>query len=113
MNSDIQAAVTEWEYKILISPTGAFKNQDIFQQSLMEETPAGWTLVEKFDDKRLRLKRPVSARERDASLGFNPYRTMTTSMGEAARQANKKAWMWISLLLVGVAIFFVFMFTNS
>jgi hypothetical protein len=44
-------------------------------------------LVEKFDDKRLRLKRPASARAGDAALGagggggVDPYRT-TIGMSE-------------------------------
>ncbi len=34
-------------------------------------------MLEKFDDHRLRLKRPVEARQRDATLpeGIDPYRT--------------------------------------
>ena len=32
-------------------------------------------MVEKFDDSRLRLKRPAGARINDATLGFDPYRT--------------------------------------
>jgi hypothetical protein len=42
---------------------------------LEEEARAGWVLVEKFDDSRLRLKRPQSARAADDSLDFDPYRT--------------------------------------
>jgi hypothetical protein len=42
---------------------------------LEEEARAGWKLVEKFDDSRLRLKRPTSARNLDATLDFDPHRT--------------------------------------
>lgn len=31
--------------------------------------------MEKFDDSRLRLKRPASARELDGKLDIDPYRT--------------------------------------
>jgi hypothetical protein len=32
-------------------------------------------LVEKFDNSRIRLKRPAKARELDGKLDFDPYRT--------------------------------------
>ena len=64
-----------WEFKFLRSPTGAFKNPESFSRALQEEARAGWELVEKFDNGRVRLKRPVSARAGDAGLGFDAYRT--------------------------------------
>jgi hypothetical protein len=42
---------------------------------LDQEARAGWTLVEKFDNRRIRRKRPVSARSGDGALDFDPYRT--------------------------------------
>jgi hypothetical protein len=45
------------------------------QRYLAEEAQAGWTLVEKFDNSRIRLKRPVAARQQDAECTFDPYRT--------------------------------------
>ena len=107
MSSELQPQQTEWEYKILVSPYGTFKKQEVFRQSLLEEAAAGWTLMEKFDDKRLRLKRPVSARQQDSSLPFNPYRTMTTSMADATREANRNAWLWIGGILFVVVIAFI------
>lgn len=64
-----------WEFKILRSATGAFRRPDRLRQALDEEARAGWVLVEKFDNQRVRLKRPASARAGDAALGFDPYRT--------------------------------------
>jgi hypothetical protein len=64
----------DWEFKILRSMTGAFKHPDKLRQVLDEEAQAGWVLVEKFDNSRLRLKRPASARTRDNALSFDPYR---------------------------------------
>ena len=107
MSSESQPRQTEWEYKILVSPSGSFKKQDVFQQALQEEASAGWTLMEKFDNKRLRLKRPVSARDRDSSLDFNPYRTMTPSMVVATREANRNAWLWIGVIVFVVVIAFI------
>jgi len=65
----------DWEFKVLRSAVGAFKRPEVLRQLLDEEARAGWVLVEKFDDARVRLKRPASARERDLKLDFDPYRT--------------------------------------
>jgi hypothetical protein len=64
-----------WEFKILRSATGGFGNPERLQSVLDEEQRAGWTLVEKFDNGRIRLKRPARARTGDAALDFDPMRT--------------------------------------
>lgn len=64
-----------WEFKILRSQTAAFGDPERMRAALAQEAQAGWTLVEKFDNSRIRLKRPASARARDDSLGHDPYRT--------------------------------------
>jgi hypothetical protein len=71
-DADLQG---DWEFKIVRANTMAFRKPDVFRQVCAEEARAGWTLVEKFDDSRLRFKRPISARARDAGLEFDPYRT--------------------------------------
>jgi hypothetical protein len=45
------------------------------QRYLAEEAQAGWTFVEKFDNNRIRLKRPAAARHQDAQCTVDPYRT--------------------------------------
>jgi hypothetical protein len=64
-----------WEFKILRSATGRFKDPGFLRAALADEERAGWTMLEKFDNSRVRLRRPVAARASDASLGFDPYRT--------------------------------------
>jgi hypothetical protein len=64
-----------WEFKILRAPTRMFRKREVLASILAEEARAGWELLEKLDDARLRLKRPVALRERDAALDFDPYRT--------------------------------------
>ena len=66
-----------WEFKIVRSVTGAFAKPAVFNKLLEEEARAGWELLEKFDDRRVRFKRPISARAGDAQLpaGVDPYRT--------------------------------------
>jgi hypothetical protein len=67
----------QWEFKIVRSVSSAFKKPEVFQQLVQQEAMAGWELLEKLDDGRVRFKRPVSARRRDGMLprGVDPYRT--------------------------------------
>ena len=64
-----------WEFKIVRSATRAFRRSPFLRQVLEEERGTGWTLVEKFDDSRIRLKRPASARADDQSSGIDAYRS--------------------------------------
>jgi hypothetical protein len=64
-----------WEFKILRSATGSFRNPANLSQAIEQEARAGWVLLEKFDNQRVRLKRPASARAGDGGLDFDPYRT--------------------------------------
>jgi hypothetical protein len=66
-----------WEFKILRSNSGAFRNPSVLVRVLQEEAIAGWNLLEKFDNRRIRLKRLVTARANDVQLpaGYDPYRT--------------------------------------
>ena len=74
-----QDLAENWEFKILRSATGAFKHPDRFREAVEQEARAGWVLIEKFDNQRMRFKRPASARAGDAMLasggGVDPYRT--------------------------------------
>ena len=64
-----------WEFKIVRSATNAFRRPEFLAQVLAEEKRAGWVLVEKFDNGRIRLKRPASARASDSTAGGDAYRT--------------------------------------
>jgi hypothetical protein len=66
-----------WEFKIVRSESAAFRKPEVLKKLLEEEARAGWVMVEKLDDRRIRFKRPRSARARDVLLppGVDPYRT--------------------------------------
>lgn len=83
-NYSEQELQQDWEFKIVRSATGAFGKREKIEQIAAEESVAGWVMVEKFDDNRLRFKRPASAKRNDFNLPphVNPYRT-TIGMGEA------------------------------
>ncbi len=73
-----------WEFKILRSNFAAFRNPEKLRAVLDEEKRGGWTLVEKFDDQRIRLKRAAGAKVNvgEFAEGYDPYRTTVgTSQG--------------------------------
>ena len=70
-----------WEFKIMRSDLGRFKNTEYVQRLCQEEARAGWELVEKFDNSRLRFKRRVEKRAYDHQIGIDPYRTRVSSAG--------------------------------
>lgn len=72
-----QELTEDFEFKIVRSSTGAFKKRETVEQVIAEEALAGWKMVEKFDDNRLRFKRSASAKRNDYNLppGIDPYRT--------------------------------------
>ena len=75
----------DWEFKIVKSVTGKFSKREAVEQVRTEESIAGWVMVEKFDDNRIRFKRPLSAQRNDYNLppGVDPYRT-TYGISEGA-----------------------------
>ena len=63
------------EYKTITSNTPTFSSNEKMQKILAEEAQAGWDLDEKLDSFKIRLSRDKSARDNDANLGIDPYRT--------------------------------------
>lgn len=70
-----QELAESWEFKILRSNTSSFRKPELLKRACEEEARADWQLVEKFDNSRLRFKRPVAAKAQDVGLAFDPYRT--------------------------------------
>ena len=89
-----------WEFKIVRSNTGRFRNYEKVQQVVREESQAGWELVEKFDDSRLRFKRRVERRSGDQFLTQDPYRTNVGSNNNAIVLLV----LGVSFLLLGVVL---------
>ena len=95
----------DWEFKILRSATAAFRNPEKLQEILADEAHAGWILVEKFDDQRIRLKRPASARQLDGKLDFDPYRTTigtTDGQRAAIRSRPSSSAFLVGLFLIAL-----------
>jgi len=66
----------DWEFKIVRANSEVFGNPAKLKKLQEEESRAGWVMVEKFDNHRVRFKRPLSARSNDSQLapGIDPYR---------------------------------------
>ena len=93
----------DWEFKILHSARGAFRDPQRLREVLDEEARAGWVLLEKFDNSRIRLKRSPDGRHDDSHLGIDPWRSF---VGSASGQRDARTAILIAgLLLAGVAVF--------
>jgi hypothetical protein len=96
-----------WEFKIVRSGSGIFRRPQVLQALIEEEAVAGWELLEKLDDSRVRFKRRIDKRSRDYALpsGIDPYRTQ---YGRDSRLAATIAGLISTLVLgLGVLVFFV------
>ncbi len=65
----------ELEYKVVQSTTPLFAKRQNIEAIMAEEARAGWQLVEKFDNYKLRLQRDISHRANDKDLPFDAYRS--------------------------------------
>ncbi|MDY6875657.1 MAG: hypothetical protein SWK90_05590 [Chloroflexota bacterium] len=94
----------DWEFKIVRSGTAAFRKPEVLNRLIEEEAQAGWVMLEKLDDSRIRFKRPRSARAKDAYLpdGVDPYRTQYGTL--ATRQV--KVGILIGLIVLGLGVLF-------
>jgi hypothetical protein len=75
MTAYSDADLEEWEFKIVRAHTRYFKDPAQLRLVCEEEGRAGWELVEKFDDYRLRFKRRTEMRKKDQYLDIDPYRS--------------------------------------
>jgi hypothetical protein len=92
----------EWEFKIVRANTAVFRNPAALEKLVREEAQAGWILLEKFDDRRVRFKRPIRARMNDSGLpsGVDPYRTQ-----------YGMSPVWFVIILTGVIVAASLVFT--
>lgn len=72
-----RSRLSGWEFKIVRSKRHAFRSPKILKRVCEQEAEAGWILLEKLDERRLRFKRPMILRDRIApeTLKRDPYRT--------------------------------------
>ncbi len=90
-----------WEFKIVRAYTRKFKSREMIEKVRLEEAKAGWELLEKFDDYRLRFKRRVEKRAMDKYLEADPYRSqMAISKGSVIAIIVSVLIMLIGILVL-------------
>ena len=69
--------IRDWEFKIVRANRPVFRNPKHLNRLLEQEARAGWTMVEKFDDQRVRFKRlrEIGLDQPGLQGGIDPYRT--------------------------------------
>ena len=65
-----------WEFKIVRASTRKFKDPEFFRKTCEEEARAGWEMLEKFDNNRIRFRRKIEHRDGDLHRDIDPYRTL-------------------------------------
>ncbi len=65
----------ELEYKVIQAQTPLFADTNKMHKVLDEEAKAGWRLLEKEDNYKIRLQRDISHRANDKNLDIDAYRS--------------------------------------
>lgn len=94
-----------WEFKIVRASTRKFRHREVVQQLCEEEARAGWEMVEKFDNQRIRFKRRIEHRADDRHREIDPYRTQI-GMDAGRRQVVLTITLAILFLIVALTMFF-------
>jgi len=99
-NQNGSATTRGWEFKIVRANRDLFRNPTVFHQLCREEAQAGWILLEKLDDRRVRFRRSLTTRQkiRPETLSFDPYRCHYGSSG------NTKIWLATLAFLLAMII---------
>ena len=88
-----------WEFKIVRASTRKFRDPAIVRRVCEEESRAGWEMLEKFDDHRIRFKRKTKHRDGDRHRDIDPYRTYVGMTG-----SQFELWI-VAAAIAGVAVF--------
>lgn len=96
----IDPRLVGWEFKIVRAKRNLFYDPAVFQLLCTEEAEAGWILLEKLDDCRVRFKRPIALREiiKSDFLNHDPYRCSYGASWQPGR------WLSAIALLIAVVI---------
>ena len=98
-----------WEFKIVRANRDLFRDPAVFRQLCAEEAQAGWILLEKLDDRRVRFKRSTLLRDtiNPESFAFDPYRCHYGSTWTAGRWLAAIAF--ISAMILPAYLGYAFM----
>ncbi|KAM3101601.1 hypothetical protein ACKFKF_07610 [Phormidesmis sp. 146-12] len=100
-----------WEFKIVRSHQDLFRDPTVLQRLCEEESHAGWILLEKLDDRRIRFKRPIALREiiKSDMMTIDPYRSYYGASG------NSRLWVMaiVSIMLLTLPAYLGFMLVSA
>ena len=74
-NQHVLEPPMELEYKVIQAQTPLFSDTAKMHEVLEQEARAGWQLLEKEDNYRIKLQRNISHRDNDKNLDFDAYRS--------------------------------------
>ena len=100
----------DWEFKIVRGNPEAFRNHAVLTKLLNEEKQAGWVLLEKLDNSRIRFKRQRAMQAHDEQLlsqGIDPYRTQYGIFPMTYMMIAMVGLIFL-LLMVGILLMFSF-----
>ncbi|AFY72310.1 hypothetical protein Syn7502_00140 [Synechococcus sp. PCC 7502] len=106
---DYQEHDRGWEFKILRTGNDGFRNRKLLKLVCEQELRAGWILLEKLDDTRLRFRRLIKYRATDHEAKIDPYRTYYTNWMELS---NFISTIFL-ILIMAVPAFFGFRFMQD
>jgi hypothetical protein len=98
-----------WEFKIVRASTRKFRDPEIVRQLCDEESKAGWEMLEKFDDSRIRFKRRIEARSGDQHREIDPYRTLIGMSGTMREWCIAGAVMGVLAVVALIVILLKFL----
>ena len=104
----------DWEFKIVRGNQEAFRNHTVLTKLVDEEKQAGWVLLEKFDNSRIRFKRQRAMQAHDEQLisqGIDPYRTQYGTF--LAKYTMMIAALAIAALFFVIAIYIMLAFSRN
>ena len=97
-----------WQFKIV---RGSFRTAEQIQALQAEQAQYGWSLVEVFDQERIRFKRPGSEAAKDSERFGNPYDTGSLCGGMSPER--KLAVILLSFFLCTFIVFTCFLLTKT
>jgi len=92
------------EYKIVQSQTPLFASTAKMHELLEQESQAGWRLLEKQDNYRIKLQREISNRDNDKNLNFDAYRSAVGVSSVLTYGATAAATIVIVSIILYLAI---------
>jgi hypothetical protein len=92
------------EFKTMQAQTPLFADSKKMQEILLEESKAGWDLLEKEDNYRIKLQRDIENRSNDGNSPTDPYRTTVGVSSVLTYGMTALA----TILIVSVILYFAF-----